>query len=113
MKVKCIFLFSLSLFGSPLLTQAATYTNKDVDTIKVNNTGVYFNLDGFYSNPEDCGETDPDSSSNVYYAIDPTSDYKRELYSQLLAAKASGNKIRFGLSGCLGIYPKVYRVDIL
>ena len=42
-----------------------------------------------------------------YFADDPT----KSMFSSVLAAAASKSQIGFGISGCAGQYPKVYRVD--
>lgn len=45
-------------------------------------------------------------SSSQYYYLGPLSD-KGEMYSTILAAKMSGEKLSFQLTGCQGKYPVI------
>ena len=49
-------------------------------------------------------------SKNVWYILDMKDGKNKEMYSMLLTAKASSQKVHFQLIGCQSDYPKVSHV---
>lgn len=100
-----IFAVAALLFVSTSLS-AATHGGKTVSKVLVNSgSGVYFSTHQPMVDAENCG-------SSGYYHVMRGSEYEKEMFSTLLAAKASGSKVTFSLSGCDNGYPRVTYVIV-
>ena len=63
-----------------------------------------------FSNSQGCSST---SQSFLQLDYDDMTGKNKALFSTLLAAYMSSKKVGFGISGCAGQYPKIYRVDVI
>ncbi|XOV80335.1 MAG: hypothetical protein ACFHVJ_05120 [Aestuariibacter sp.] len=59
-----------------------------------------------FDNSQNCS-----SGSKVSVQLNLNEDPEGVLYSTILSAAVSGKNIGFGIGGCNGQYPRVYRVD--
>lgn len=87
-------------------------TERKITKINLYDTYAVLWLDEPFQNTDECTK----SSANQVVLIDVTDATNGNFYSTALAARISGEKVGFGLSGCQGwgdgTIPKAYRVDL-
>jgi len=93
----------VSLSGAPLIAEAGGAYTVTIEKAHVNTTsGFYFKTVETMQDPDDCT-----SSTPIWYQINPTGEYSKELYATVLSAKALGRSMEIYLTDCIGTYPQV------
>ncbi|WNO10317.1 hypothetical protein [Teredinibacter sp. KSP-S5-2] len=99
----CLFFFSQVAFS----VSQSVPSDRSVSLLVAYGDIVVVQFSPSFENTQNCS-----SSSQVTAQLDLNEDPHKALYSTLLMAFASGKKVGFGIEGCSGQYPKIYRVDV-
>lgn len=102
-----IFTLCVVLVAACYATFAHAYllSSKTIKKLHVNTgSGIYFQTNEAMQNPHNC-------ASASWYIVARNSNYEKEVYSLLLAARASGAVVSISIDGCEGGYPKVAYVN--
>ena len=84
----------LSLILISSLSHGVAFYDRHIDYILINNaTGIHFRTTEAMENPDDCPQDN-------FYKIENNTPYEKEMFSLLLAKKASKEPIAFDISGC-------------
>lgn len=80
-------------------------SSKTIKKLHVNTgSGIYFQTQETMQDPHNCGSAD-------WYIVARNSNYEKEVYSLLLAARTSGALVSINIDGCEAGYPKVTYVN--
>ncbi len=108
MKIAIILLFFISSF-----TYSASESisrNRSIQEVLVYETSVVVKIDPAFENSQECT-----SNSTRWLQLDYNSETgeNQGMVTAILAAASASRKVGFGINGCTGQYPKVYRVDVV
>ncbi|MFL0802022.1 MAG: hypothetical protein K6L80_16365 [Agarilytica sp.] len=84
--------------------------NRAIKEVLVYEGTVVVKIDPVFENSQDCT-----SGSQKWLQLDYNSETGKNqgLLSTILAAAAASKKVGFGINGCTGQYPEIYRVDVV
>ncbi|MCH9690663.1 MAG: hypothetical protein K0U59_01180 [Gammaproteobacteria bacterium] len=103
-------IFIVSLFTS-LNVLAASGSEIIPNDRTITNITVYADLVVIAFTPSFQNNQGCTSSSSNKLQLNLAEDSNKALFSTLLTAAASKSKVGFGINGCAGQFPKLYRVE--
>lgn len=81
--------------------------NRKITEIRAYKTSVMVRFSPSFPSTQGCSE-----GGNDWLFLSTNDDNGRMLYSTILAAASANKNVGFGVSGCAGNKPSIYRVDI-
>jgi len=100
---KSLYVFIVAFVFAVGFSSAHAYTvgSKTIKSVHVNSSGgIYFETNEAMVNPDSCLQ-------GGFYHVARASNYEKEIFALLLAAKTTSTTVTFWLDGCEANYPKV------
>lgn len=101
---KSLLAMILTMLSAPVLA-AGWGTPVQIEGYYIWDAGVAYIKTSTHLNPESC-------QSSQYLSIDSASPNFKYIWSQVVAAQASGQTVSLFYDGCLGPYPKIRAIAI-
>ena len=104
-----IFFLLVSAFLQTAVAIAANESipaNRKVTSLKVYQDDVLVYFTPAFSNSQNCT-----GASDVTLQLRLSQDLNKTMFNSIIAAAKTGSPIGFGIGGCNGGYPHIYRVD--
>ena len=108
-KPALIFFLLVSAFLQTAVAIAANESipaNRKVTSLKVYQDDVLVYIAPAFSNSQNCT-----GASGVTLQLRLSQDLNKTMFNSIIAAAKTGSPIGFGIGGCNGGYPRIYRVD--
>ena len=96
----------LAICNSAFAANQSIPKDRIIEEMNVYGDLVVVKISPAFENSQDCS-----SGSNSWLQLNLSEDPSGVLYSTLLAVSVSSKKVGFGIGGCNGQYPRIYRVD--
>ncbi|MFL0801187.1 MAG: hypothetical protein K6L80_12100 [Agarilytica sp.] len=106
------YIFLALILVSPLSYSANESTPRDrtIKELLFYENDVVVKISPAYENSQDCSSN---ATDRLQLGYSSETGQNEALVSALLAAAAASKKVGFGVGGCKGQYPEIYRVDLV